>query len=391
MSSTHEETALMTRREESGELMQSGTAALAAEEIKVAMTIAQRFPRNEDECCKAILAACGRPRFADDVNYAYKIGSKKNPRTGQFEDNIISGLTISFAKEAERIWGNLQSGQRMIYNGPEEMVIEGWAWDLQTNLKHSIQAIVSKLVKRKDGWKVPDARELLLLVNLTGSKLVRNAVLAMLPSDLKEEAGEVAEATKVSEARKNPEQAINKLVTAFEGINITLTMLEEGLKCKVKDLSPEKIAELRSVYKTIKDGDSSWQEYINPTPPEPATGTINVNSVTPGAEENRGHGNDNLDKAKSTFSVEENAARKAIIENAGPPIPISLVGNACSDELYASMIDVIASAKETLSDKKIGDIIKTYTGPNRKKEDLKDDEVSALIKSLNDAVAKAQK
>lgn len=65
--------------------------------------------------------------------------------------------------------------------------------------------------------------------------------------------------------------------------------------------------------------------------------------------------------------------------------------SACTDENYSSLVAMLDHAKESgVKDAKIKTIVATYTGPNRKKEELKDNEVLALIKSLADAIEKAK-
>lgn len=100
-------------------------------------------------------------------------------------------------------------------------------------------------------------------------------------------------------------------------------------------------------------------------------------------------------KSKLDQFVEQEMAKKAeTVEPEFPPNDAAPATeqrqSACSDELYASLVDTIANAKEVgVTKKKIDDMIKIYTGPTRTKEQLRDEEVSALIKTIADAATKA--
>lgn len=338
MSRNYEENALMQREEKGGEISPNAGGAAAMKEIEVAMIVAQRFPRDEERCSKAILKACSRPRFADDVNYTYQRGKKEVGVKGAdgkwvktYEDNIITGLSIAFAREAARVWGNIIYRQVVINDTADSITIEGNAWDLQTNATSALQATIPKLVKRKSGDKVPSAREMLELVNMTGSKLKRNAILDLLPSDLKEEAGEIAEQTKISDAKNNPETAKRKLMDAFQSINISVEMLETYLTHSVDAITPEEIAKLRGIYKAVKDG-TPWSEYVKPEAVETPTGTLNVEDLKPGGE-NRGHGEENLDQKTDAPAIGQRL-----------------------------LLDAVEAAADVLTKKEITDALELYGG-----------------------------
>lgn len=250
-----EESGVTTREEYSSELSPTSAAAKEQFEIQGAMTLAKKFPRNEDAAFQQLMKACGRTSFAEDAEYSF-------PRGGQ----PIKGPSINLAREAGRIWGNLRFGCHIINDLDGFRQIRGWAYDLQTNTKVEAEDGFKKLVFRKNkGWVEPDERDLRELTNRRAAILIRNCILSLLPKDLIEDALETVHNTLKERAAKDPDGERKKVLTAFSGLNITAEMLEAYLRHPLAQSSPAEIADLRSVYKSIADGNSTWAEYVSPT------------------------------------------------------------------------------------------------------------------------------
>ena len=257
---TVEETALATSTTSSGELAPTASAAAAQFEIQSAVVLARQFPRNEDAAFAKLMRACARTSFAEDAEYSF-------PRGGQ----TISGPSVNLARESARIWGNIRYGLEIVRDDPENRQIRGWAWDLETNTKVAAEDEFRKLVqrKKKEGrgseWVTPDERDLRELTNRRGAILVRNCILQLLPSDLIEDAVNQTRETLKAEASRDPESARKRVILAFASLNVDPEMLGAYLGKPVGQCSPEEIAKLRTIYQSIKDGNSNWQEYAGGT------------------------------------------------------------------------------------------------------------------------------
>lgn len=281
------ETALAVRQEYSSELAPSSSAAMAEAEIQSAIVLAQRFPRNEDSAFEKLMKSCKRPSFAENVAYSF-------PRGGQ----TITGPSVNVAREAARCWGNLRYGLDILRDDDEGRQIRGWAWDLETNVKVTAEDDFKKLVQRKVNgstqWVKPDERDLRELTNRRGAILVRNCILQILPSDLIEDAMGISGDTLRDKAAKDPEGERKRLVMAFSELNVTPEMLETKLGHKLAQSSPDEIAQLRKVYKSIKDGQSTWHEYATGERRDREQGSLTLDDLKPADEPNRGHGNEGM-------------------------------------------------------------------------------------------------
>jgi hypothetical protein len=309
---TTEETGLTVRKEQTFELVPTSGAAEKQYEIQSAIVIARRFPRNEDTAFQKLMKAAGRSSFAEDAAYSFPRGGAK-----------VEGPSINLAREGARIWGNIRYGLEIIRDDEDSRQIRGWAWDLETNTKTTLEDDFKKLIYRKQGgWIKPDERDLRELTNRRGAILIRGCLLQLLPKDLIEDAMDRCKATLAKGAQEDPEGARKKVILAFSELNITPEMLEQMLKHKLSESSPAEISELRKIYKSISDGNSTWAEYVEPTKTGPEKGSLNVTDLKPGKEENRGHGQENLSAAAGKPAEQPKGKAKASAPApAQPPAP----------------------------------------------------------------------
>jgi hypothetical protein len=244
-----------------GEIAPTTQQAMARHEIEGALILARRFPRNEDDAFARVVKSCNRWTFASMACYSY-------PRGGQ----QIQGPSVNLAREMARCWGNIRYGFDVVSDAGESRTVRGWAWDLETNAKSSQDATFAKLVyRKKGGWTKPDERDLRELTNKHGAIAVRNALLAILPPDLREDAIRASKETLAKDAAKDPDEARKRLVVAFQGIGVRVEDLELFLGHPLRQVTPEEIAELRGVWKSISDGNSMWAEYVKDKQPKTAT------------------------------------------------------------------------------------------------------------------------
>lgn len=251
--SASEDTALATRSEESAELTPVATSAALEAEIKAAITVALKFPRNEDKAFQSLMRACQRTSFADEVSYSF-------PRGG----SEVTGPSIYLAREAARVWGNMRHGFYITNDEIGYRTIEAFAWDLETNTKVIAQDSFEKLIyRKKGGWVKPDERDLRELTNRRAAILKRNCILEVLPKDLIEDARELAVKTLQTNAEQDPDGARKRVLLAFNTINVTAQMIEQKLKHPLAQAAPAEIAQLRQIYKSIADGNSTWADYLD--------------------------------------------------------------------------------------------------------------------------------
>ncbi len=235
-------------------------------EIQASIIVAKKFPRNEDEAYRRLIRACNRPTFADEARYEYPRGKEK-----------VTGPSVKLAREAARLWGNIEYGIELLEDGEDYVVIRAWAWDKETNARVFADDNFRKAVLRKsDGgsyWKDvrDDERELRELVNRRGAICVRNCILQLIPADFVEDAMTQVFKTLSDKATKDPDAERKAVVLGFSQINISVGDLEKYLGHPVAQASPAEIAGLRAIFVSIRDGNSKWTDYVAPTEPSGAS------------------------------------------------------------------------------------------------------------------------
>jgi hypothetical protein len=238
-------------------LAEMGTAAAIAraqQEVQGAIIVAKRFPRNEDDCRAKLLKACKRTEFAEDAEYNF-------PRGGQ----DVAGPSVYLAREAARLWGNIQYGFEVIRDDQETRMIRSFAWDMESNARTIQEDSFRKLIfRKKGGWVEPDERDLRELTNRRAAIGYRNCILQLIPSDYVNEACREANRTLQNKAAQDPDGERKKIVDAFAEINVMPSKLEEIIGHKLAEASPPEIAKLRGIYKSIRDGNSTIADYLTP-------------------------------------------------------------------------------------------------------------------------------
>jgi len=242
---------------------------LAKQRLQAGYTIAIQKPRNQEQARQNLLAACRRLRFAEKAEYSKPVGNQK-----------ISGPSIRFAETALREWGNIRSDIAVVYEDQTVRRIQVNMIDFETNSQFTKELSISKTVERRNskGREVVGEREntygdTVYIVLATDdelsnkeaaaiSKAVRNEGLRLIPSDIIDEALDTARETMAKEIKENPDSNKRKVIDAFGTIGVKVKALEEYLGHDMDVCSPSEIGELRSIFSSIKDGESSWTDYL---------------------------------------------------------------------------------------------------------------------------------
>lgn len=235
----------------------ASSVASAVTEARAAIMLAKEFPRNEPNVFQGLMRSCQRTSFAEVVAYRF-------PRGG----SEITGPSVKLAREMARQWGNIQYGLEVIIDTPETRKIRAWAWDVETNSRTFAEDEFAKLIQRKNKqtkkteWVQPDERDLRELTNRRGAVLVRNCLLQLMPPDFVDDAMMTARQTLEEDVARDPDREVKRLVAAFGQIGVPVAELEEWAECKLKQLRPAQIVELREIFVSVRDGNSRWSEHL---------------------------------------------------------------------------------------------------------------------------------
>lgn len=235
-----------------------GTVAVessrAIAEAQGKLVIAKRFPRNEIDAFAKVMTACQRKSLAEKAFYSY-------PRGGE----TVQGPTIRFAEELARCWGNLDYGIKELSQGNGNSEMQAYCWDLETNTM-SVQNFTNP--HRKEVGKT--IKELTSLRDIyennanMAARRLRARILAVLPSDLVDEAIKECRKTLTGNNETPLIDRVKSMTVAFGKIGVTQEMIEGRLKRKIETMTAEDFADYIGIYNSLKENNSKisdWFEY----------------------------------------------------------------------------------------------------------------------------------
>jgi hypothetical protein len=243
-----------TQQKQAGEL-----AAIQREdtELKAQILVAQHNPRNEYKCYEKIIKACERSGLAAEAEYSFPRGKSK-----------VTGPSVKLARALRTAWGNIRSGFRIVSMDDEMIHVRGYAHDMETNSFAEAEIMFAKKKHGKGNTytKTTDERAITELINKHGAKVERNAILQILPPDVIDDAVQACRKTRIKVENKqltdNRGDTLKKLVVSFSEFGVTQENLEEYYTTDLEKFDAEQIAELRTIYQSIKDGNSKASEYF---------------------------------------------------------------------------------------------------------------------------------
>ena len=234
-----------------------GTVAVessrAIAEAQGKLIMAKRFPRSYMDSHAKALEACRRKSFAEKAFFSY-------PRSGQ----TVTGVTIRFAEELARCYGNLDYGIKEMSHEEGKSEMQAYCWDLETNTISSQNFAVKHIMDTKNGErKLTSQRDIYERTANDGARRLRSRILAILPPDLVEDC--IAECRKTL-AGKNDIPLLDRvkgMVTAFNKIGVTNKMLEKRLGHTIESTNADELVEYQGIYNGIKQKEtviSDWFE-----------------------------------------------------------------------------------------------------------------------------------
>lgn len=249
------EMSLTTTSKPNGEIQSTAASAREQAEIQSACVMAMKNPRDEERAYERTMIACRRHSFSEKALFSFPRGGK-----------TIYGPSINLAREMARLWGNMRHGFDIIQNDDQQVTIRGWAWDLETNTKTTQEASFSKLIQRKINgkatWVQPDERDLRELINKHGAIAERNCIFQIIPSDFVEDAINECRRTQQQQVKRNPQDAKQKILSAFAEIGVKKQQIEQILKHSIDKITDEEIVRLRGIFTSMKEDGLAIDEFL---------------------------------------------------------------------------------------------------------------------------------
>lgn len=248
----------------------AAVSAAAKAQVEARLIVARNYPRDLDEVRQKILKDCRRPMFADGAEYKRPIGGETK-----------RGPSIRFMESAAMAFGNIDIQTPVLYDDDKKRQVRVSATDLESNTGYSQDFTFDKTVERKflkkDQKPIKTRRnsqgeslyiveatddEVFIKQNALASKIVRNLIKRLIPSDLIDEGIATARATVRDQDKSDPDASRKRIADSFDRIGVPIKELKELLNHDLSSASPAEMENLRSVYAQVKDGEISWDEVL---------------------------------------------------------------------------------------------------------------------------------
>lgn len=276
-----------------GERSSDAVAARETAAVQARFVVAIQRPRDTMDFRTRLLHECKRPGFAEVAMFKRPVGKKKMPN-GKWEETFAEGPSIRMIETCLQLYRNVQATSTTVYDGPDLRIIKVLVIDFENNISFEQEVNVPKTVEKRgyDGQQ-PKGREVLgkrlnsegeetYLVAATDdevtikqaalvSKALRTCGQRLLPRDVIEEAIAQIRATKTAEVKADPDAAKKRIADAFAELGVTPSDIGSYIGHSIDRATPAEVVKLREIYSSIKDGESTWEDYVKAanTTPEP--------------------------------------------------------------------------------------------------------------------------
>jgi hypothetical protein len=236
--------------------------ARAVADVRAAIMIAREDPRIEADCVEEMRRACSMKEMAEVAFFRVKRG--KDEGGG---DNMVTGPTIDLANELSRCWRNINSGHKELSRNDQlgQSEVLAYAWDIEKNNRREQTIIIPH---KRGKHRVYDTQGIREVIADVAARVEREMIFKVLPTWFRIQAVELCHETLAKGDGRSMEQRIADCKAAFYGIDIMADALERKIGRPAAKWSPEDIAVLTVVFKSIRRGQSDAADEFPPVAPK---------------------------------------------------------------------------------------------------------------------------
>lgn len=228
-----------------------GLAAIAKSEVESQLDAAHKYPRKISVFIREAVDMISR-----SVDVASACFYTLPPRRGG-DGKSISGPSVRLAEIAASAYGNLHIGARPIDVSATEVTSQGVAWDLQKNLRVTVEK--KRRITTKNGARFGEDM-IITTQNAASSIALRDAVFRVIPRAHIHELEQHARKVAVGDAKTLADRR-SKAFAHFAQMGATQDRVLSAIgKAGIEDVGLEDLEKLIGFASAIKDGQASVDE-----------------------------------------------------------------------------------------------------------------------------------
>ena len=229
--------------------------AIEKANVDVQVSTAKQFPRNVTRAIQnSIVMATIDSETAQMMRYALPRGGKP-----------ITGPSVHLAKLIVSNWGNVRAEAKVVQITDSQVVSRGTCWDLENNVATAIE--VRRNIKGKGGQRFSD--DMITVVgNAANSIAFRNAVFSVIPKAVTDKVYRAAQEC-ITGDLSDEAKLLQKRTNCLKFFNDEYGITEEEViklcgKQTVNQIKADEIALMLGIYQSLKDGDTTVEEVMEP-------------------------------------------------------------------------------------------------------------------------------
>ena len=229
--------------------------AIEKANVDVQVATAKQFPRNVTRAIQnSIVMATIDPETAQMMRYALPRGGKP-----------ITGPSVHLAMLIVSNWGNVRAEAKVVQITDSQVVSRGTCWDLENNVATAIE--VRRNIKGKNGQRFSD--DMITVVgNAANSIAFRNAVFSVIPKAVTDKVYRAAQEC-ITGDLSDEAKLLQKRTNCLKFFNDEYGITEEEViklcgKQTVNQIKADEIALMLGIYQSLKDGDTTVEEVMEP-------------------------------------------------------------------------------------------------------------------------------
>jgi hypothetical protein len=233
--------------------------ARAVAQVAAQVQVAQRFPRDMEQVRRDVLDACREYDLAEVAFWAL-------PNRGQ-------GMTVHVARELAVIWGNVDYGVHELRrdDAAGQSEIQAFCWDMQRNSRatrtfqvpHAI-TVTDKRTRRQSRQPIVDLADVYRNNQSVGARAMRECIFGTMPRVLVNLAERTLRETLHRGPGKPIEQRRHDAVAWYGHRHVTRAQLETRIGRPVDAWTPEDMATLDVIARTVQRGETTLAEQFDP-------------------------------------------------------------------------------------------------------------------------------
>lgn len=250
--------------------------------IDMQVSTAHQYPRSISRCVNnSIAIATMDAETAQTCGYALPRGGKP-----------ITGPSVHLAKIIAQQYGNLRAEARVVNVTATQVISRGTAWDLENN--YAVAFEVRRSIMGRNGRFNDD------MITVTGNAAnaiaYRNAIFTLVPKAITDKVYKAAQ-NLITGDLSDEEKLIKRRSGAIKHFNEMYGITEEEViklcgKQTVNQIQANEIALLLGMAQSLKDGDTTVDELMQPIRNSKEAKTNKLNDIASRANRGKGKGKD---------------------------------------------------------------------------------------------------